>query len=197
MENLDTGDIILFSGTTSLIDRAIEYFTGSSWSHIGIILKDPDFLPIPLKGYYLWESCDERFGDSETKEFKFGVEIADFKKVLDESKNNQSIYYRKVYFDESVKKGLKDKLAEIYEATKNKPYDIIPKDWIDAYIQKDKSPQKTNRFFCSALTGYIFTQLGCLDKDTDWSIMRPCDFDIKTKYIFKNMEVGPLIKIPL
>jgi hypothetical protein len=195
MNNLETGDILLFSGTKSILDRLIEYFTISTWSHVGIVLKDPDFLPIPLKGYYLWESCDERFGDSETSEFKFGVEIADLKKVLDESKGNQKIYYRKVNFDKSVKENIKSKLLNIYNETLNKPYDIVPKDWVDAYVQKDKNPQKTDRYFCSALTGYIFTKLGCLKEDTDWSIMRPCDFDIDSKYQFENMELGGLIPI--
>ena len=194
MECLETGDLLLFQGTKSVLDKAIEFFTGSKWSHIGIVLKDPDFLPIPLKGYYLWESCDERFGDSETKKFKFGVEIADLKKVLDESIDNQNIYYRKVKFNIDPKE-LNVKLLNIYNDTQNKPYDIVPQDWIDAYLQKDKHPQKTDRFFCSALVGYIFTKLGCLNDNTDWSIMRPCDFDVKSKYNFTNVEIGELKRL--
>lgn len=188
MDTLETGDILLFQGTKSLLDKTIEFFTGSKWSHIGIVLKDPSFLPIPLKGYYLWESCYERFNDSETKKIKFGVEIVDLNKVLNESKNNQNIYYRKVKFN-YTKEQLDEKLYKIYNKVKNKPYDILPCDWINAYLQKDKNPQKTNRFFCSALVGYIFTKLNCLDEDTDWSIMRPCDFDDYSKYNFKNVKI--------
>ena len=41
-----------------------------------------------------------------------------------------------------------------------------------------KEPQKTDRFWCSALVGYIYTRVGILDGDNDWSIMIPSDFSI-------------------
>ena len=32
-------------------------------------------------------------------------------------------------------------------------------------------PQKTDRFWCSALCGFIYTKCGLLDPKTDWSIL--------------------------
>ena len=52
-------------------------------------------------------------------------------------------------------------------------------DWIEGIIRKDSEPQKTNRFWCSALLGYIYTSCGILKQDTDWSILRPSDFSIE------------------
>ena len=70
------------------------------------------------------------------------------------------------------------KLKEIHEVVYNKPYDIVPQDWIQALFRKDDSPQKTNRFWCSALVGYIYTKCGIIKSDTDWSILRPSDFSL-------------------
>ena len=51
-------------------------------------------------------------------------------------------------------------------------------DWILALFRKDRKKQNTSRFWCSALVGYIFTKCGILNKNTDWSILRPCDFSL-------------------
>ena len=59
-----------------------------------------------------------------------------------------------------------------------RPYDLIPWDWISALFQFDLSPQKKDRFQCSALIGYIYTYCGILESDTDLSILRPCDFSL-------------------
>ena len=52
------------------------------------------------------------------------------------------------------------------------------KDWINAFFKRDSEPQKTSRFWCAALVGYIYTKVGILDKDTDWSILTPNDFSL-------------------
>jgi hypothetical protein len=70
----------------------------------------------------------------------------------------------------------------------NKPYDIVPLDWVEALIQKDIHPQKTDRFWCSALVAYIYTMCGILDKDTDWSIGRPSEFSLSSEGSLKYNE---------
>ena len=83
-----------------------------------------------------------------------------------------------------------DKLPEVdivihlaaYNGTKwfyDKPYDVCPIDWVEAFLKKDPNPQKTSRFWCSALVGYIYTKCGILDPSTDWSILSPSDFSIE------------------
>lgn len=46
VDDLKTGDIILFSGTC-FVSRVIRWFCGSKWSHIGMVIIDPAY-PIPL-----------------------------------------------------------------------------------------------------------------------------------------------------
>ena len=172
---LNTGDLILFHGKTSLFSRIIEYFTKTPYSHIGMIVVNPKFTNPPLNGVYLWESCNEDFGDSEDKKFKVGVELSDFNKILEERQNNYDLYIRKYKGPEITT----EKLLKIHNIVKDKPYDINIIDWIMAYYRKDIKPQKTNRFWCSALIGYIYTTLGYLSPSTDWSILYPSDFSNK------------------
>ena len=54
-KKLNTGDLILFQQNWWL-GNLISYFTNSEYSHCGVIIKDPDFGPEPLKGIYLLES---------------------------------------------------------------------------------------------------------------------------------------------
>ena len=55
------------------------------------------------------------------------------------------------------------------------PYDINICDWISVAMGKHNI-KTTRRFWCSALLGYILTMHGDLEKDTDWSMLRACDF---------------------
>lgn len=175
MEQLETGDLILYNCKKGIIGKLIQFFTKSDYSHVGIVLKNPNFTEKPLVGMYLWESSDEHCLDSEDNKFKVGIEIVDLKKSINDAykKNQYDLYYRKLRNSGDFSL---DKLKKIHNIVHNKPYDFVPKDWIEAIFQKDDEPQKTDRFWCSALVGYVYTQLGLLSPDTDWSMMRPCDF---------------------
>jgi len=191
--NLNTGDILLFSGNDSLISSLIKRFTNSEVTHVGMILKDPDFIHPSLKGYYVWESGKEDEPDPQDNKKKFGVQITPFEEIYQSyQEDSGNIYVRKVNQPNNI--FTIDKLEGIHKVIYDKPYDIVPKDWIEGYLQKDPDPQKTNRFWCSALLGYIYTQCDCLNEDTDWSILRPCDFSDKTKLNF-NIALSDNIKI--
>jgi len=193
MNELKTGDIILFDYEGhSIISSLLKRFTKSNFTHVGMILKDPKFIHPSLKGLYVWESGKEDDPDPQDNKKKFGVQITPFAELYDIYKNTGSkIYIRKIkdnkiFTDTNLKK--------IHDIVYDKPYDIVPLDWIDGYLQKDLNPQKTNRFWCSALIGYIYTQLGILNPDTDWSILRPCDFSQDSQLKFKislseNIEI--------
>ena len=191
MENWQTGDLILFHSKTTIFGRLIQLFTGSQYSHIGVVLKDPKFTEKPLVGMFLWESSDEYFGDAEDHKFKIGVEIVDLNKVIHTNSTNMDLYHRKLTLSESFKLD-EQKLKEIYSIVHNKPYDIVPRDWIEAFFRKDSDPQKTDRFWCSALVGYIYTKLGLLPSETDWSMMRPSDFSTENNNLpLLHSSLGP------
>jgi hypothetical protein len=90
-------------------------------------------------------------------------------------------------------------LKEIHTVVYDKPYDIIIRDWVEAYFKNDPHPQKISRFWCSALVAFIYTKVGLFDSSLDWSIIRPSFFssenpDLNNKYLnFQFYLVTPII----
>lgn len=183
--NLKTGDILLFDDESgSLFAGLIKHFTKSKYTHIGMVLKDPTFIHPSLKGYYIWESSWEGTPDPQDGKIKLGVQITPLEEIYQQYKSkNGYIYARRVNCNPELFNN--DKLSEIHNVVYDKPYDIVPKDWIDAINRKDSVPQKIDRFWCSALVGYIYAKAGLIKEDTDWSILRPSDFSLEYKDILE------------
>jgi len=181
-----TGDIVLFCGKRtydswlSYFSSFVKFTTNSFVTHIGVILKDPRFLDTTLTGTYVWESSWEGSPDPQDGEIKLGVQITPLDEIIQKSnKSNQTLLIRKVNCPENT--FTYDKLKKIHNVVYDRPYDICPRDWFDALFRKDKEPQKTDRFWCSALVGYIYTKCGILKENTDWSILRPSDFSLESE----------------
>ena len=183
MEKLKTGDILLFNNTGGgffgAFTSMIKWGTHSNYSHIAMVLKDPTFIHPHLKGTYVWESSWEGTPDPQDGEKKLGVQITPIGEILDKYKNSGTVLCRKIQCDNSH--FTEENLSKVHDIVYKKPYDIVPLDWVEGFLQKDLNPQKTSRFWCSALVGYIYTKCGILKSDSDWSIMRPCDFSLNNE----------------
>ena len=180
--NLKTGDLLLLdyegSGIFGWFTWLIKFFTKSDYSHIVMILKDPDFLDKKLKGYYVWESSYNGTKDPQDGKVKIGVQITPLDEILNHyKKEGGKIWIRRCNYKENP--FTNDKLKAIHDIVYDKPYDIMPQDWIEALFRKDGRPQKTDRFWCSALTGYIYSHCDVISSKTDWSLLRPVDFSIQ------------------
>lgn len=176
MEDLKTGDILLFdytgTGYFGFISSAIRYFTHSNISHVAMVLRDPVYIDPKLEGVYLWESTYEGTPDPQDGKVKLGVQITPLEEVLNGYQGK--IYKRSAECPENWFNA--EKLMEIHRVVYDKPYDLVPTDWLEALLREDLDPQKVSRFWCSAFVGYIYTKCGILVQDTDWSILRPSDF---------------------
>jgi cell wall-associated NlpC family hydrolase len=191
-DHLKTGDLILCDntghGVLGWFGWIIKYFTYSDYSHVGIVLKDPAFAKVPLKGLYIWESIlDDASLDIEDDKKKRGVQIVPLEEFI--RTYTGKLYTRSVrcgsmvgtdsyshIFSESA-------LKEIHDATYDKPYDVNPIDWIGCARNKDLSPQKTGRFWCSAFVGYVYTKLGLMEPNTDWSNLTPSYFSTENRQL--------------
>jgi hypothetical protein len=173
--DLQTGDIILISnyekGIFNLFLDMIRYGSHSDYVHTGIIVKDPEFTKTPMRGTFLWESSYEGTPDPQDGEVKLGVQLTHIEDVL-KNYDNAKLYVRKF---NNYEQFTTENLRMVHEVVYDKPYDINPKDWISALFRRNSDPQQTNSFWCSAFVAYVLTQIGILDKDTDWTILRPCD----------------------
>ncbi len=180
LNDLKTGDLLLFNdnspGLFGWFTKLIKWGSHSNYSHIAMVLKDPTFLDEKLEGLYIWESSWEKNPDPQDNKHKLGVQITPIQEVLD-AYTDGHVYVRKIntwefnpFSDYNLKK--------IHDVVYKKPYDICPVDWVEAFLKKDLNPQKTSRFFCSALVGYIYTKCDILIAETDWSILAPNDFSL-------------------
>ena len=196
--NLKTGDILLFDyeggGSMGIFSWLIKKATKSNITHVGMVLKDPVFINPSLKGYYVWESGWEGTPDPQDGKVKFGVQITPFEEIFQNyKKKNGKIYVRRVTCP--INLFTTEKLLQIHEIVYDKIYDIIPTDWIEAAFRRDDNPQKTSRFWCSALVGYIYTQCDCLHPGTDWSMIRPSDFVEDYLQYINDIELSELTEL--
>lgn len=192
-DNFNTGDIIMYCGSKrhktwfSYFSSLIRFATNSYITHIGMVIKDPDFTHTKLKGIYVWESGWEGTPDPQDGKIKLGVQLTPLEKIIDDSKkNNITLIKRSIVCPPETFST--EKLKEIHAVVNNRPYDINPKDWFYALFNNDEEPQKTDRFWCSALVGYIYTKCGILNSNTDWSIIKPKDFSIESENLNFNKD---------
>jgi hypothetical protein len=192
LDKLNTGDILLFGGSNYWFSNIVRYWTKSQFSHVGIILRDPIYINPKLKGLYLWESGLEHFVDSEDGVRKLGVQITSMDKVLkyaDESDLNYLVY-RKLHTSLSELEII-NKIKDIHNVVHNRPYDINIYDFLEArcdvtQIESKEKPstniwsnwfkpnhRRNDTYFCSALVGFIYTELGLLPSNTKWTECSP------------------------
>ena len=177
----NTGDILLYhhkndystlyNSFFSLLDDAIMWWTSSKFCHVSIIIKNPDFTTPPLTGLYILESSYENIKDIEDQEYKMGVELIPLEEL---DLKNIHLYWRKLECDRN--KEFYENLAKAHSIVHNRPYDIIPTDWIKAAFHLNiGNTQKKKTFWCSALVTYFYIKMGFLDKTIDWSLISPQD----------------------
>lgn len=176
--DLHTGDLILCDDLEyknwGIFSWFIKFMTRSDFSHIGMIVIDPDFTDPPMKGTYVWMSGTSNVPDAEDNKVKFGVQFVPYHEYV--NTYGGKLYIRKLHCWKYYELFTTEILKKIHHVVYDKPYDIVLTDWIEAYCKKDPHPQKTSRFVCSAFIGYIYTQLSLLSPDTDWSILYPSYF---------------------
>ena len=178
--NLKTGDLILFdsdnSGLFWLFDKAIKFFTGSDYNHIAMVLVNPTFMAktcnLPVEnfmGYFVWESSWEGEPDPQDGKLKLGVQLTPLEEVI---QNNRGKYFiRKLECsDELFKKTFtNENLEEVHKIVYDKMYDINPLG--RTFLEKIQNRKTIDSGV--ALMGIIYSKLGIISDEIDWSILRP------------------------
>lgn len=197
LKNCKTGDLLLYS-STEWYSKFIEYMTGSNYSHISMILRDPIYINPKLKGLYILESSKETICDSNTGEYVFGVQIIPLQHVINYYKNdsNGSLYYRKL--NNNRPEQFYQSLTKCINAIEGDKYDMnvvdlmkIPSGMTWGDVHKD------NTFVCSAMVAYVYAQLGFLDKDIPWTTLSPRRFSYyeNERLSYHNCSLEPEKKI--
>jgi len=156
-----------------------------------MVVKDPKFAGV-ADGLYVWESSYNGTRDPQDNKIKLGVQLTPFKEFYNEYTRNGKLFVRKLYTERVINE---NDLERIHNVVYGKPNDLVPKDWFQAYKREDNDPQKTTRFWCSALVGYIYTQLGFYPKTTDWSMLRPSDIASWDALTLQNAFLGHIVEL--
>jgi len=182
---LQTGDLILCHGINKNgnldpgIDGAIEFFTKSSWEHVGIIIRDPWWTE--LKGIFIYQSSS---GPNSYKDVLNGKDSGcTLNKLEDFLENRHKIYVRYI---ENIKwnDASRTLLKNAFENSHGKPYDKNFCSWIGTglgsffncpLLSKITTSKSINNFWCSALVGYIYVCMNWLPDNIDWSCLTPED----------------------
>ncbi len=192
IETCDTGDLLLFN-STAFYSRFIELLSGSKYSHVAYLIKNPTWLHPDLSGIYIFESGAEQSIDALSNNKIFGVQLTPIEEIIKEYKTAQYgyLYYVQNKFDRTNE--YYEKLKNIILQTDTKKYDFNPIDWIKAEFNINIGERKINKFFCSALIGYIMEETEQLDKKIDWTCIAPRRYSVKSKDVlpFINCEILP------
>ncbi len=225
LDTCQTGDLILFSDKKEWYSRAIEFFTGSKFSHVAMILKSPIYINPELTGVYILESGYEDISACDTGKITFGVQISKIECVKNTMENvKNTVYYRKLDLEKTPEVNTKtnttnehienvclttrdiehgafnEKVKFAYNIVKNKPYDIDPFDWIKAEFHLDiGNVQKTNTFWCSALVACVYVKMGLLATSLPWTLIEPKFFSFyeNPNMKYKDCVLHPEVMITL
>ena len=100
-----------------------------------MILKDPIYIKPNLKGLFVWESSWEGHPDPQDGKLKLGVQITPLEEILHAYQGKGDVFIRQLNcFPNSF---TNEKLLQIHSVVYDKPYDIVPKDWVEAFFKKD------------------------------------------------------------
>lgn len=170
-----TGDILLFNGA-EWYSRIIEWFSGGSISHVGMIIRNPVINEGQLDGIYLLQA--ELYDGSDD-----GVRLTPINHVFDriDAKEYYQLYIR--FLEYTRDDEFKRKVDNICKNTLGKRYDDNPFDWFKSVCNLTiGNVQKTSAFWCSALCTYAYIQLGFLNQDIPWTVIKPVAFSSDYKY---------------
>jgi len=209
-DTLLTGDLILFSGTNSIVSELVKFATSSIWSHVGIVVKDPDFLmnSDAKKGLYLLNSDGNYETDIECNTTRLGVQLVDLKEKIDHY--DGLIVVRHLLktngkHNEEDNKNRNNMFKEAYQTVYEKTYDYSPLHLIVVllhnygYVFADNliNCRHTDYLFCSALVAYLYTVTGIMKKNTKWSLTTPDFFSHNLNELFDFNNNGEYVLSPI
>ena len=195
LNTCQTGDLLLYNSRNHWYDKFIEGMTSSKFSHIGMLVKDPTFIDDGLKGVFILESGWENLKDVVDNKKILGVQLIPLEASVlkyKQSTKNGYLYYRALTCERND--SYYEKFLSAYKVAYEKPYDLLPQDWIKAEFDIEIGKvQRTETFWCSALVSYIYVKLGFLKSDLPWTLIAPNQYSFyeKKQLSFENCGLEP------
>lgn len=193
--HLATGDILLFHGAKSIFSETVEVGSWSTFSHVGMVLTPPHFLPFDeaaSSSILMFESGWDTVADVEDKIIKFGVSIVPFDSNYIKNYTGKVFVRRlmdtetKQSFGVTHRDEINKSLAYIHDLVHNKPYDTDPMDFIRAELKLHYgNTKRTDMFFCSSFLAYLYYEMGLIvmSRDNGWVLYAPKDFSTEVSTV--------------
>ncbi len=192
--SLKTGDIVLFSGKGGVSDW-IKLFSGSAWSHLGMILCLPH-----MDMVLLWESTTlSDLPDIESGKGRKGVQLVPFSERVSMYKGDVAVRLLSKPITQQMETSLGKfrKRASRLKYEKNK-IELIKAAW-DGPLGGNK--ENLSSVFCSELVAESYQRMGLLaEPPKGWpsNEYTPRDFSTEARYpvhLHKGFTLSEEIKI--
>lgn len=167
---LRTGDIVLFSGKGG-ISTGIKWFTQSKWSHVGMVLRLPEWDAI-----LIWESTTlSNIADIESGKERKGVQLVPLSERIRKYNGEASIRMLK---DIEVSPEMLKELSLFRAEVKGRPYE---KNQIELVKSAYDGPLGVNTedlssLFCSEMVAEAYQRMGLLSEEKASNEYTPKDF---------------------
>lgn len=171
---LNTGDIVLFSGKGG-ISAGIKWFTQSKWSHVGMVLRLPEWDAV-----LIWESTNlDDVAEIESGKARKGVQIVPLSERLRKYPGETSIRLLEMERTPEMLKELSLLRAEV----KGRPYET---DKLELFKAAYEGPfgdnvEDLSSLFCSELVAEAYQRMGLLSEKKPSNEYTPKDFSDKRK----------------
>ena len=168
-EQLKTGDLILFSGRT-LAGRIVRGFTGSCWSHVGLVVRLPDMPQTPL----LWEATRA----SKVHDIFHGCPFDGVQMVSldDRIASYQGLVAVRRLQGVATDAEARARLEGLIDAWRAKPYRNFVRQHISAWMHGEEGLAFQRGGFCSELVAEVYRQWRLLPADRPAHHYVPRDF---------------------
>jgi hypothetical protein len=152
-DQLNTGDIVLFSGTGPIATLA-RWITKTKWSHVGMIVKCD-------LGVLLWESDGlGEFEDIESGEERKGVRLVSLSERL--KRFQGEVWARSLDAERTPE--MFAALVSLRQEVRGRPYEEDAVELIDAYYDGPfgQNTEELSSLFCSELVAEAYQRMGLL-----------------------------------
>jgi hypothetical protein len=187
--DLKTGDLVLFSGTKAL-SMGIKWFTGSKWSHIGMVLRLPEWNIV-----LIWESTTlSNLTDIETGTETQGVQLVPLSERVKTYEGDITI--RKLEGVERTPE-LMNSLRDLREDFKGRPYEESKIELLKSAYDGiwGENEEDLSSLFCSELVAEAYKTIGLLPDRMPANEYTPKDFSEKENLMLIRGSLGPEIEV--
>lgn len=185
---LETGDVVLFSGKGG-ISAGIKWFTQCQWSHVGMVLRLPEWDAVML-----WESTTlSDIKDVESGKERKGVQIVPLSERLRKYKGEVSIRLLDIERTPEMLTSLSLLRAEI----KGRPYEKNKIELIKAAYDGPfgENKEDLSSLFCSEMVAEAYQRMGLLTEKKPSNEYTPKDFSSDNKLKLVKGSLGKEILI--